>query len=69
MRRIGILLLRAEDDPVGQAQVAAFVQTSKSLGWTAGRNVQIDIRWGVADAASSRRCGGNGRACARHHSD
>jgi putative ABC transport system substrate-binding protein len=25
------------------------------LGWTTGRNVQIDIRWGVADAASSRR--------------
>ena len=55
MRRIGILSLRAEDDPVGQAQVAAFVQTLQSLGWTAGRNVQIDIRWGVADAASSRK--------------
>ena len=27
----------------------------RQLGWTEGRNVQIDIRWGVADAASSRR--------------
>ena len=43
------------DDPEGQARVAMFVQTLRSLGWTTGRNVQIDIRWGVADAASSRR--------------
>jgi putative ABC transport system substrate-binding protein len=55
MRRIGALVLYAEDDPEGQAQVAAFVQTLQSLGWTTGRNVQIDIRWGAADAASSRR--------------
>ncbi|MGA7001488.1 MAG: ABC transporter substrate-binding protein [Pseudolabrys sp.] len=54
MRRIGVLM-NAEDDPAGQARVAAFVRTLQSLGWTAGRNVQIDIRWGVADAASSRR--------------
>jgi ABC-type uncharacterized transport system substrate-binding protein len=32
-----------------------FVQTLQSLGWTTGRNVQIDIRWGATDAASSRR--------------
>ena len=54
MRRIGVLM-NAEDDPIGQARLSAFVQTLQSLGWTAGRNVQIDIRWGVADAASSRR--------------
>jgi putative ABC transport system substrate-binding protein len=55
MRHIGVLVLLAEADPEGQARVAAFVQTLQSLGWTTGRNVQIDIRWGVADAASSRR--------------
>jgi putative tryptophan/tyrosine transport system substrate-binding protein len=54
MRRIGVLM-NAEDDPGGQARVAVFVQALQSLGWTSGRNVQIDIRWGVADAASSRR--------------
>ena len=54
IRRIGVLM-NSEDDPVGQARLSAFVQTLQSLGWTAGRNVQIDIRWGVADAASSRR--------------
>src|SRR6476659_2182874 len=55
MRRVGVLLSRAEGDLEGQAQVAAFVQTLQSLGWTTDRNVQIDIRWGAADAASSRR--------------
>ena len=55
MRRIGVLMNRAEDDPEGQAIVAVFVQTLQSLGWISGRNVQIDIRWGVSDAASSRR--------------
>ena len=55
MRRIGMRMNRAEDDPEGQAIVAGFVETLQSLGWNSGRNVQIDIRWGVADAASSRR--------------
>ena len=55
MQRIGVLMAFAEDDPEGQARVAVFVQTLQSLGWTTGRNVQIDIRWGVADAASARR--------------
>jgi putative ABC transport system substrate-binding protein len=55
MRLIGVLVSRTEDNPEGQAQVAAFVQTLQSLGWTTGRNVQIDIRWGAVDAASSRR--------------
>jgi putative tryptophan/tyrosine transport system substrate-binding protein len=55
MRRIGVLMSVTEDDPEGQARVAAFVQTLQRSGWTTGRNVQIDIRWGVADAASARR--------------
>src|SRR5262245_20151012 len=55
MRRVGGLVIFAEADADGQAGVAAFVQTLQSLGWTTGRNIQIDVRWGVADAASSRR--------------
>jgi putative ABC transport system substrate-binding protein len=55
MRRIGFLSSLTEDDPDGQARVAAFVQTLQALGWTIGRNVQIDIRWGVADGASARK--------------
>src|SRR5262245_27854055 len=55
MRRIGALVLYAEADPQGKPRVAAFLQGLQTLGWTEGRNVQIDMRWGVADAASSRR--------------
>src|SRR5262249_47753621 len=55
MRRIGVLSPLTEDDPGGQARLALFVQTLQSLGWTPGRNVQIDIRWGAADAASARK--------------
>ena len=55
MRRVGLVLARAQDDPEAQAQLATFVQTLHSLGWTTGRNVQLDIRWGAADPANSRR--------------
>src|SRR5262245_59823804 len=54
-RRVGVLVSRPEGDPEGQAQIAAFVRTLQSLGWTTGRNVQIDIRWGATDTANSRR--------------
>jgi putative ABC transport system substrate-binding protein len=55
MRRVGLVLARAQDDPEAQAQLATFVQTLQSSGWTTGRNVQLDIRWGAADPANSRR--------------
>jgi putative ABC transport system substrate-binding protein len=55
MRRIGVLMGFAESDGEGQAFVAAFREGLQKLGWAEGRNVQIDIRWGVADAASSRK--------------
>src|SRR5215467_735886 len=48
-------LSTAEGDPQSKPRVAAFLQGLQQLGWTEGRNVQIDIRWGAADAASSRR--------------
>ena len=46
MRRIGMLMNRAADSAEGQARVAAFTHSLHQLGWTDGRNVQIDIRWG-----------------------
>src|SRR5262245_48961720 len=55
MRRIAVLVSNAADDPQGKPRVAALMQGLQQLGWTEGRNVQIDIRWGVADAVSSRR--------------
>src|SRR5262245_7830462 len=55
MRRIGVLMILAADDLEGQAHVAAFQQASQQLGWSDGRNVQIDIRWHENDADRARR--------------
>ena len=51
MRRIGMLMNRAADDPEGQARFKAFVQGLQQLGWAEGRNVRMDVRWtaGVAE--------------------
>jgi putative ABC transport system substrate-binding protein len=54
-RRIGVLMNLAADDPQGQARIAAFVQGLAQLGWTEGRNVRIDYRWGPGDAERYRR--------------
>jgi putative ABC transport system substrate-binding protein len=48
MRRIGVLMDLAENDPEGQARIAAFLQGLAQLGWTDGRNVRIDIRWATS---------------------
>ena len=48
MRRIG-LLMGAADDPEGQARMAALKQGLQDLGWTDGRNIQIETRFGGAD--------------------
>src|SRR5262245_9880044 len=54
-RRIGVFMNYAEDTPQSRSRLASFVQAMEELGWTAGRNVQIDYRWGVADADRNRR--------------
>jgi putative ABC transport system substrate-binding protein len=55
MKRIGVLMFLAEDDPGAKARIATFIEGLQQLGWTIGRNVQIDIRWGAADAVRSRK--------------
>ena len=55
VRRIGVLLPAAADDPEFQARVAAFLQGLALLGWTIGRNVRIDTRWAAANADDIRR--------------
>jgi putative ABC transport system substrate-binding protein len=55
MRRIGVLIPYAADDPEGQARIAAFLQGLQQLGWTEGRNVRIDYRWSAGDADRARR--------------
>jgi putative ABC transport system substrate-binding protein len=48
MRRIGVLMGIANDKE-GQARLAAFQQGLQTLGWKAGRNVAIEVRWGAGD--------------------
>ena len=56
MRRIGVLTSgAAADDPDGQVRSAAFVQGLQQLGWTDGRNIRIDYRWGAGDADNMRK--------------
>ncbi len=50
VRRLGVLMNLAADDALGQERLAAFVQGLQERGWTAGRNMQIDVRWGGGDA-------------------
>jgi putative tryptophan/tyrosine transport system substrate-binding protein len=50
VRRVGVLMNLAADDLQGQARVAAFLQGLQMLGWTDGRNIRIDYRWGGGDA-------------------
>jgi putative ABC transport system substrate-binding protein len=49
LRRVGILISGAEADPEMQARVAAIRQRLASLGWSEGRNLRIDLRFGEAD--------------------
>jgi len=55
MRRIGVLMAQAANDPEGQARLAAFLQGLQELGWSVGRNVRIDIRWFAGNAAEARK--------------
>ena len=49
MRRIGVLMSNAADDPIGQVWTKAFTEGLQQLGWEVGRNVRIDYRWGASD--------------------
>ena len=55
IRRVGVLMSAAADDPLWQARVTAFRQVLQQLGWTDGRNVRIDIRWAGGNADDSRK--------------
>jgi putative ABC transport system substrate-binding protein len=49
VRRIGVLMPLDENDPEGKLRVSAFTQAFADLGWTDGRNVRMDVRWGRGD--------------------
>jgi putative ABC transport system substrate-binding protein len=48
-RRIGVLLPGDENDPLAKSRVSAFTQALAGLGWTDGRNLRMDLRWGGDD--------------------
>src|SRR5262249_26342498 len=54
MRRIGVLMNFTADDPVSLGRVTAFVQGLQELGWTIGRNLQIEYRWGAGNVERYR---------------
>ena len=50
IRRVAVLMAIPESTPEAQAYLAGFRKGLQELGWTAGRNVQIDFRFGDGDA-------------------
>src|SRR6516225_11007469 len=52
--RIGVLMARAANDPEGQKQAAALQRGIEELGWSPGRNVEIEYRWAAGDASRAQ---------------
>src|SRR6516165_7799047 len=55
MRRIGVLMSTAVDDPQDPARLAAFAQGLQELAWIIGRNVRIDYRWSASTPDNARK--------------
>jgi hypothetical protein len=45
MRRVGVLMGYAENDPEAKVFFAGFTQRLAELGWVEGRNLRMDVRW------------------------
>ncbi len=50
VRHIGVLSGLGENDPQGRARIGAFQEELQKLGWTLGRNIELDVRWAGASA-------------------
>lgn len=55
VRRFGVLMNTTEDNPEGQARMAALLEELRVLGWIHGRNVQVDVRWGSGNSQLYRK--------------
>src|SRR5262249_22186351 len=55
MRRIAVFLPYTATDPVSMSRIAALLQGLQEFGWTEGRNVRIDFRWGAGEAEQFRK--------------
>src|SRR5229473_2988608 len=45
LRKLGVLMIVAEEDPDSKRRIAAFRQGLRQLGWEDGRNIRIEYRW------------------------
>jgi hypothetical protein len=55
IRRIAALMPFTATDAQAQARNAAFLQGLQQLGWTVGRNIQIDYRWSAGNVDDTRK--------------
>jgi putative tryptophan/tyrosine transport system substrate-binding protein len=55
MRRVGVLIPIARDDPETRTRLTTFQQALQGLGWTDGRNLHIDARFSAGNAADTRK--------------
>jgi putative ABC transport system substrate-binding protein len=54
IRRVGVLMNAAENDPEAQARLAGLLRGLQEAGWSVGRNLRVDTRWGAGDAERYR---------------
>jgi putative ABC transport system substrate-binding protein len=54
LRRVGVLMFLAADDPEAAPRMAAFTEGLQRLGWIEGRDFQMHIRWGAGNVQRSR---------------
>src|ERR1700741_3105934 len=55
MRRIGVLMKNAADDPEATSPITGLLQVLEEAGWAVGRNVAIDVRWAAGDVELMKR--------------
>src|SRR5262245_26684595 len=58
MRRIGVLMPHVADNPQVQGRNAAFLEGLRHLGWTIGRDVEIEYRWSAGIVGDARKAAG-----------
>jgi putative tryptophan/tyrosine transport system substrate-binding protein len=54
LRRVGVLMGFGENDAEGILWLSSFIRAFRELGWTDGRNVRLEIRWGASDLDRQR---------------
>jgi putative ABC transport system substrate-binding protein len=54
VRRLGILMGWDESDPEARSWLSGFTRELSALGWTEGRNLAVDVRWGAGSVERLR---------------